>query len=375
MAKTRSLPDKYYDKDYEHNGIHRVPLWRIACFALNNTATNLYMMMMGYATYYLMGWVGVGMMMASSLSMIMRIWDGVTDPFVGFMVDKTNGKFGKNRPFIIIGNIILAVTSFILFHVTHQLPQAVRFPFYVVVLMIYYLGYTCQCVVTKSAQSCMTNDPKQRPMFASFDGVFNTVLFAGLAVVFANMANSYKDVGGYASTQFFHSLWVMTAIGSGIFTLLAVIAIAPKDRPEFFGTGKPVKVFAFRKELAQQMEALGMDPAYADRYLNVGFSGGEKKKSEILQLLMLKPKLALLDETDSGLDVDAVKTVAQGVKAYHNETNALIIITHNAKILEGLKVDYVHVLDDAHIVRTGGDELVNEIIEEGFHAVKEDEAK
>ena len=66
MAKTRSLPDKYYDKDYEHNGIHRVPLWRIACFALNNTATNLYMMMMGYATYYLMGWVGVGMMLASS---------------------------------------------------------------------------------------------------------------------------------------------------------------------------------------------------------------------------------------------------------------------------------------------------------------------
>ena len=140
-------------------------------------------------------------------------------------------------------------------------------------------------------------------------------------------------------------------------------------------TGKPVKVFAFRKELAQQMEALGMDPSYAERYLNVGFSGGEKKKSEILQLLMLKPKLALLDETDSGLDVDAVKTVAQGVRAYHNEENALIIITHNAKILEGLKVDFVHVLDDARIVRTGDGSLVNEIIEEGFHALKEDEAK
>ena len=123
-------------------------------------------------------------------------------------------------------------------------------------------------------------------------------------------------------------------------------------------TGKPVKVFAFRKELAQQMEALGMDPSYAERYLNVGFSGGEKKKSEILQLLMLKPKLALLDDTDSGLDVDAVKTVAQGVRAYHNEENALIIITHNAKILEGLKVDFVHVLDDARIVRTGDDAIV-----------------
>ena len=128
-------------------------------------------------------------------------------------------------------------------------------------------------------------------------------------------------------------------------------------------TGKPVKVMKFRHELAAQMEALNMDPAYADRYLNVGFSGGEKKKAEILQLLMLKPALALLDETDSGLDVDAVKT------------NALIIITHNAKILEGLQVDYVHVLDDARIVRTGNGELVSEIIEEGFAALKEDEAK
>lgn len=140
-------------------------------------------------------------------------------------------------------------------------------------------------------------------------------------------------------------------------------------------TGKPVKVFAFRKELAKQMEMLGMDPAYADRYLNVGFSGGEKKKSEILQLLMLKPTLALLDETDSGLDVDAVKMVAAGVRAYHNEENALLIITHNAKILEGLKVDYVHVLDEGRIARTGDGSLVGEIIEEGFRALKEDEAK
>ena len=140
-------------------------------------------------------------------------------------------------------------------------------------------------------------------------------------------------------------------------------------------TGDRLRLWDFKKRLRETMKLLNMDESYAERDLNVGFSGGEKKKAEILQMLMLEPKLAILDETDSGLDVDAVKTVAQGVKAYHNETNALIIITHNAKILEGLKVDYVHVLDDAHIVRTGGDELVNEIIEEGFHAVKEDEAK
>ena len=242
MAKTRSLPDKFYDKDYEHNGIHRVPLWRIAGYALNNTATNVYLMMMNYATYYLMGWVGVGMMVASSLTMMMRIWDGVTDPFVGFMVDKTNSKFGKNRPFIVIGQIILCVTSYIAFHVTHKLPQGVRFPFYVVVLMVYYLGYTCQCVVTKSAQSCMTNDPKQRPMFASFDGVFNTLLFAILGIIIPRIADGYTDVGGYASTQFMHTLWLMTAIMSACFTVIAVISITPKDRPEFFGTGKPIKV-------------------------------------------------------------------------------------------------------------------------------------
>ena len=140
-------------------------------------------------------------------------------------------------------------------------------------------------------------------------------------------------------------------------------------------TGSRLRLWDFKKKLKDAMALLDMDESYADRDLNVGFSGGEKKKAEILQMLMLEPRLAILDETDSGLDVDAVKTVAQGVRAYHNKDNALIIITHNAKILEGLHVDYVHVLDDAHIVRTGDGSLVNEIIEEGFRALKEDEAK
>ena len=138
-------------------------------------------------------------------------------------------------------------------------------------------------------------------------------------------------------------------------------------------TGTPKKVLAFRRELAEKMALLGMDSAYAERYLNVGFSGGEKKKAEILQLLMLDPKLALLDETDSGLDVDAVKTVSAGIRAWHTDENALIIITHNAKILEGLDVDYVHILNDKHIVLTGGAELIRTITEQGFEAVKEAE--
>ena len=136
-------------------------------------------------------------------------------------------------------------------------------------------------------------------------------------------------------------------------------------------TGKPVKVMKFRHELAAQMDALNMDPAYADRYLNVGFSGGEKKKAEILQMLMLEPKLAILDETDSGLDVDAVRTVSQGVQLYRERVHgSLLIITHSTRILEALTVDETHVMENGVIVRNGGAELVDEINENGFGIIK-----
>ena len=231
------------------NGIHRVPLWRIGGFALNNTATNMYMMFMGYVSFYLMGWVGLAQVAAGSFSMMMRLWDGVTDPIVGFMVDKTNGKFGKNRPFMVIGNVILCVTSFIMFHFTHKLPEntALRYGFFIVMAAMFYIGYTAQCVVTKSAQTCLTNDPKQRPLFASFDAVYNTCLFALIGIVYSRTAVKYAGIdptsqGGYGSTEFFHDMWLLTAIVSGIFTTIAVISIAPKDRTEFFGTGKAIKV-------------------------------------------------------------------------------------------------------------------------------------
>ena len=112
-----------------------------------------------------------------------------------------------------------------------------------------------------------------------------------------------------------------------------------------------------------------MDPAYADRDLNVGFSGGEKKKAEILQMLLLQPKLAILDETDSGLDVDAVRTVSQGVQAYQeSKDGALLIITHSTRILEALHVDHVHVLVKGQIVKSGDASLIEEINRNGFEA-------
>jgi len=131
-------------------------------------------------------------------------------------------------------------------------------------------------------------------------------------------------------------------------------------------TGKPVKIFQFKDELKKYMEDLNMNPESIERSLNVGFSGGEKKKNEILQMLVLNPKLAILDETDSGLDVDAIKTVSKGIEMFKNDENAVLIITHNMRILENLKVDYVHVLIDGKIVTTGGDEIIKDIEENGF---------
>ena len=131
-------------------------------------------------------------------------------------------------------------------------------------------------------------------------------------------------------------------------------------------TGEPVKIFAFKKELEANMEKLNMNPSYSQRDLNVGFSGGEKKKNEILQLLTLNPKLAILDETDSGLDVDAVRVVSKGINMYKNDENAVLIITHSTKILEELKIDKVHVLVNGKIVKTGSNELIEQIENDGY---------
>ena len=131
-------------------------------------------------------------------------------------------------------------------------------------------------------------------------------------------------------------------------------------------TGEKQNIFTFQKEVEKYMNELNMKSDYTYREFNVGFSGGEKKKNEILQMLLLNPKLAILDETDSGLDVDAIKTVSKGINLYKNDDNAVLIITHSTKILESLKVDKVHVLVDGKIVTTEDASLAKEIEKNGY---------
>lgn len=133
--------------------------------------------------------------------------------------------------------------------------------------------------------------------------------------------------------------------------------------------GSYIKLWDFKKELDKNLKFLDMDPAYAERSLNVGFSGGEKKKTEILQLMMLRPNLAILDETDSGLDVDAVRLVSKGVEEYQKDRDgALLIITHSTRILESLHVDHTHVMINGHIVANGDGSLVDKINKEGYES-------
>ena len=136
-------------------------------------------------------------------------------------------------------------------------------------------------------------------------------------------------------------------------------------------TGEKQYIMQFHNELVEKMEKLH-ELEYAERHLNVGFSGGEKKKNEILQMAVLEPKLAILDETDSGLDIDATKIVFEGVQKLKTKDTALLIITHYDKVLEYLKPDFVHVLMNGKIVKSGGIEIVEAIEKDGYGKMKEE---
>jgi Fe-S cluster assembly ATP-binding protein len=119
------------------------------------------------------------------------------------------------------------------------------------------------------------------------------------------------------------------------------------------------------------MDNLKMDHVFAGRYLNDGFSGGEKKRAEILQLATLEPKIAVLDETDSGLDIDALRTVAEGVSALRGPDLGILIITHYQRILEYIKPEFVHIMFDGRIVESGGPELALQLEEQGYDWIRE----
>ena len=137
-------------------------------------------------------------------------------------------------------------------------------------------------------------------------------------------------------------------------------------------TGKRVRLWDFKKKLTETMKLLSMDESYAERDLNVGFSGGEKKRNEIFQMAMLEPRLSILDETDSGLDIDALRIVAEGVNKLKTPETSTIVITHYQRLLDYIKPDIVHVLYKGRIVKTAGPELALELEDKGYDWIKKE---
>lgn len=218
-------------------------LWQIGFFALNNTATNLIMFAMGFVSYYATGVAGLAVVLVSIILTSMRIFDGITDPIVGYFIDKTNMRFGKFRPFMVIGNIIMISAVLIIFNVTHLMPESFRIVFFVAIYVVYDIGYTFQTACTKSAQTVLTNHPKQRPLFSNFDAIYNIGVFTGGQIVIASYL--VPKHGGFVQSLF-TELNMYAIILSVIFTVLAVIGIWSKDRKEYFGLADQTVETKFR---------------------------------------------------------------------------------------------------------------------------------
>lgn len=138
------------------------------------------------------------------------------------------------------------------------------------------------------------------------------------------------------------------------------------------GEGNEISLIKFIRQMESKMKELEMNEEFAHRYLNEGFSGGEKKRNEILQMMLLEPKIVVLDEIDSGLDIDALKIVANGVNAMRNEERGFLIITHYQRLLNYIKPDFVHVMMQGRIVKSGGSQLAERLEAEGYDWIKEE---
>lgn len=210
---------------------NRAKTWQIGLFALNMMSTNLYLFLMSYVSYYANGLLGMSLVFVSTLATAMRIFDGITDPIIGWMMDHLNTRFGKFRPFLVIGNMLLILSMILMYKTTHLVPETVRIPYFIVVYALYILGYTIQGTVTTAGQTLLTNDPKQRPLYGGFTGVFMLFLQTGFMSLTANyLVPKYGDMG----YDFFSELIVWVIVIALIFMICAWIAIAPKDKPEYY---------------------------------------------------------------------------------------------------------------------------------------------
>ena len=223
----------------ETNGLNRAKFYQLALFPMNNGATNVYfVLILSYIANFGNVVLGLAMLFASFMVTGMRVFDAITDPIIGALMDKTNTRFGKFRPFMVIGNGIMAISVLLLYVVTPLVPATqmwLRYTLFILLYAVWVIGYTFQTSVTRSAQAVLTNDPKQRPLFT----VFNTIgSLAGMGIMqVVGMVMAWDSFAGDYNATWYA---IMTPIGiviSIILTVLAIIGIAEKDNEKYFGIG------------------------------------------------------------------------------------------------------------------------------------------
>jgi Na+/melibiose symporter-like transporter len=216
---------------------NRAKIWQIGFFVLNNTATNVGLLLMGFYAFFTQNVLGLSAAVVGLIAMIMRIWDGLTDPVIGFILDRTNGKFGKFRPFMLGGNLILFLTIFLIFRTSGAAETTSKYIYTTILYVFYVIGYTFQTACTKGAQAALTNDPKQRPMFTFFDAIYNIVLFNGGTWFIMTFMGPRYEKNIIDPVLWRHTSVILMSI-SLVFTIFAIIGIWQKDRTEFFGIGQ-----------------------------------------------------------------------------------------------------------------------------------------
>ena len=223
----------------ENNGMNRAKFYQLALFPMNNGATNVYfVLILSYIATFGNKVLGLAMVFASFMVTGMRVFDAITDPIIGAIMDKTDGKFGKFRPFMVIGNVIMALSVIALYMLTPFVPDTkmwLRYTLFILLYAVWVIGYTFQTSVTRSAQSVLTNDPKQRPLFTIFNTIGSLAGMGAMQFVGPIIAGD-GFAGDYNATWFA----IMTPVGiivSVLLTILAVIGIWEKDQTKYFGLG------------------------------------------------------------------------------------------------------------------------------------------
>lgn len=224
---------KKLDPRYNNSSV-----FQIALFSLNTAAATLYMALMEYTAYFVNGIIGFGVVFTSIVLTGLRVFDGLIDPFIGYIVDRTEGKYGKFRPFMVLGNFLMAISSLLLYYCSYTIPRVFRLPVFILIYVLFVIGYTFQMLVAKAGQTVMTNNPKMRPLSTYFDSLFITSSYGGTALY----AQSYltKKYGGFQSPRLYQELTLWIVLIGGICTICAVFGIWSKDRKEYFGNSNQV---------------------------------------------------------------------------------------------------------------------------------------